>query len=80
MDILFASGNQFTYWGNVRKGWYLEGCFTALGGPFDEPSCWGKGFMFPNQLSTEEATNFLLSISTLYFTDDIEVENKDKYL
>ena len=80
MDILFASGNQFTYWGNIRKGWYLEGCFTQLGGPFDLASCWGRGYMFPNQLSTPEATNFLLSIATSYFPDDLQVQDHAKYL
>lgn len=80
MDVIFASGKQFTYWGTQKKGWFMEGCFTEINSPFKESSCWGRGWLFPKQLSTSQGTQVLLGIGGDYFPEDVEMENKDKYL
>lgn len=74
MNVIFSSGQNYTYYGNTRKGWCNEGCFTLSTFKPTEESCFGTGHLFPYQHTMSEAANVLLESTTARFELDEGVQ------
>ena len=84
MNVIFSSGQNYTYYGNSRKGWCNEGCFTLSTFPATEESCFGTGknlcifklpeqkigHLFPYQYLMDEAATTLIEETETYFALD----------
>lgn len=85
MNVIFSSGQNYTYYGNTRKGWCNEGCFTLSSFAPTEESCFGTGLvhlslytsptkilghLFPYQHTMDEAVNVLVDETEKHFALD----------